>query len=489
MLFRSGAKDGAAVIPGNSAKSPLVQRLRGEIEPRMPGEAAPLPKDDIERIAQWIDRLPPAEPQLALQRAREAVALAEKKLAWRIANLPALEARIAADQAKFADPPMPRAQELATAAKEAERTAELARAEMNLLDAQQQLADAVRTPAANAHEAAQVREKRVKLATSQVSAAQAALGKAKEDYTPLGKQYPKTSTGRRTALARWMTRTENPLTARVAINHIWMRHFGQPLVDSVDDFGVRAAPPSHPELLDWLAVELMENNWSMKHIHRAMVTSSTYRMRSSAASPGHRNLAADSGNRYLWRMNPRRMEAETLRDSLLSVAQELDRTVGGPELDQYAGQTSRRRSLYFTHTPNENMQLLKTFDQADPAGCYRRFESIVPQQALAMSNSEMSFTQSRLLARKISGAVGDNPREFVAAAFERILARAPSAEEQTESVTFLHRQTELLKDSTKLTRFQSGQTSEVQASADPSLRARESLVHVLINRNEFVTIR
>jgi hypothetical protein len=133
--------------------------------------------------------------------------------------------------------------------------------------------------------------------------------------------------------------------------------------------------------------------------------------------------------------------------------------------------------------------MLKTFDQADPAGCYRRFESIVPQQALALANSEISFTQSRLLARKITTAVGDHPREFVAAAFERILARAPSPSEQTESLNFLERQTQMLKDSTKLTRFQSGQISEVPAATDPSLRARESLVHVLINRSEFVTIR
>ena len=150
------------------------------------------------------------------------------------------------------------------------------------------------------------------VATSQLTAAQEALRKAKDEYTPVGKLYPKTSSGRRTALARWMTRKDNPLTARVAINHIWMRHFGEPLVASVEDFGVRAKPPSHPDLLDWLAVEFMESNWSMKHIHRLMVTSSAYRMQSWASRPNHPNLLADSGNRYLWRMNQRRMDAETL---------------------------------------------------------------------------------------------------------------------------------------------------------------------------------
>jgi hypothetical protein len=113
----------------------------------------------------------------------------------------------------------------------------------------------------------------------------------------------------------------------------------------------------------------------------------------------------------------------------------------------------------------------------------------VPQQALALSNSEMSFTQSRLLARKISDKVGDNSYEFVASAFKRVLARAPSTEEEIESLKFLQQQALLLKDSTKLSKFKSGEASEVPAATDPSLRARESLVHVLINRNEFVTIR
>jgi hypothetical protein len=135
------------------------------------------------------------------------------------------------------------------------------------------------------------------------------------------------------------------------------------------------------------------------------------------------------------------------------------------------------------------MQFLKLFDQADAGGCYRRFESIVPQQALALSNSEMSFTQSRLLARKISTKVGNNEQEFVRASFKRVLARVPSADEEIESLKFLKQQTQLLKDSTKLTKFKSGDVSEVPAAGNPSLRARESLVHVLINRNEFVTIR
>ena len=488
-LIEGGTKDGPGIIPGNSAKSPVIRRLRGETEPRMPAEAAPLAKSEIDRIANWIDSLQPEDPQDALRKTREALALAEKRLAWRKADLPALEARIAADRAHHADPPDPNAKDLAEAAQQTERAAELLKAEADLLEAQQRLAEALRAPPSTNETLMNTREKRVTVATAQLSAAQKALGTAKKEYSPVGELHPKKSTGRRSALARWMTRKDNPLTARVAINHIWMRHFGEPLVASVEDFGVRAEPPSHPELFDWLAVELMENNWSMKHVHRLMVTSSAYRMRSWPSEPNHPNLAVDAENRYLWRMNQQRMEAEMVRDSVLSVAGELDPTVGGPELDHYAGQRSRRRSLYFTHTPNENMLFLKLFDQADPNGCYRRYESIVPQQALALSNSEMSFTHSHLLARKISDNVGGDSNEFVAAAFERVLGREPSKAEEAESLKYLREQTRLLKDPAKLTNFESAAAGEVPPSTDPPLRARESLVHVLFNRNEFVTIR
>ncbi len=360
---------------------------------------------------------------------------------------------------------------------------------MNLLEAQQKLAYALQEPPAAAGALVKTREKRVSVASSQLGAAQTALGRAKNEYSPVGTLYPRKSTGRRTALARWIVGKDNPLTARVAINHVWMRHFGEPLVTSIDDFGVKSEPPSHPQLLDWLAVEFRENGWSMKHIHRLMVTSSAYRMQSWSNQNDHPNLGVDRENRYLWRMNQRRMEAEVVRDSILAAAGELDPTVGGPELDHHEGQRSRRRSLYFTHTPNENMPFLKLFDLADAEGCYRRYESIVPQQALALSNSEMSFSHSHLLARKISDKVGQNAQHFVIRAFESVLGREPSRNEKEESLKFLEQQKALLKNPLKLTIFESGTSGRLPPSTDLSLRAREGLVHVLFNRNEFVTIR
>src|SRR5207302_4732255 len=130
---------------------------------------------------------------------------------------------------------------------------------------------------------------------------------------PLSPSYPATSSGRRRALALWMTERKNPLTARVAVNHIWTRHFARPLVETVFDFGRNGKKPSHPELLDWLAVEFMDSGWSMKHLHRVIVTSQAYRL-SSGPSTDHPNLARDADNRYLWRFNSHRLEAEIVRD-------------------------------------------------------------------------------------------------------------------------------------------------------------------------------
>src|SRR5262249_16958143 len=123
-------------------------------------------------------------------------------------------------------------------------------------------------------------EKDLTMARENLNKAQTSLEKTDSNYTSIGKPFPTTSTGRRLALARWITRPDTPLTSRVAVNHIWLRHFGAPLVEKVFDFGMRSPRPPLGDLLDWLAVEFIENNWSMKHLHRLIVTSSTYRLAS-----------------------------------------------------------------------------------------------------------------------------------------------------------------------------------------------------------------
>jgi hypothetical protein len=270
---------------------------------------------------------------------------------------------------------------------------------------------------------------------------------------------------------------------------MWMRHFGAPLVASVFDFGANGAAPTHPELLDWLAVELLDQGWRMKPIHRLMVTSAAYRLQSTSADAG--NLARDPENRYLWRANPRRMEAEVVRDSTLAVAGALDATMGGPELDEQSGMTVPRRSIYFRSSKEKRMEFLDMFDRANVTDCYRRSETVVPQQALAMVNSSLALAQARRLAATLAKelnaqATPESQAAFVATAFERILCRPPSDAERTTCLTFLDKQAARLTDVTTLTAFDEANKPK---DFDPHQRARENLVHVLLNHNDFLTVR
>jgi hypothetical protein len=392
--------------------------------------------------------------------------LARKTVAAAKEYLPALEARITADRAKFAEPPDFEYENLAAAARKAERKAGILKADENVFRAQLEFNEALRANGAD--------EKKVGEAQKKLAAAQQALTQAdRGGYTSIGKVYLNKSTGRRTALANWIASPDNPLTARVAVNHIWLRHFGKPLVPTVFDFGLNGKPPSHPELLDWLATEFVNSGWNMKAIHRLMVTSTTYRMRSTAGESASSNTAVDSENRFLWRMNPRRMEAEVVRDSMLQLAGQLDREIGGPEIDETRGFESHRRSIYFSHSPDTRMEFLKMFDVASPSECYVRNESVVPQQALALANSQLSQAQARVIAKNIGSEVA--PAAFVKMAFETVLGRLPSAKEQAIGERFLERQPELL--------------ASLKVSVPTGSRARENFVHVLLNHNDFVTIR
>jgi hypothetical protein len=217
-----------------------------------------------------------------------------------------------------------------------------------------------------------------------------------------------TTTGRRLALAKWLTQPDHPLTARVLVNRIWQHHFGQGLVSTPGNFGLAGDAPTHPELLDWLAVEFMRQGWSVKALHRLIVTSETYR-RSSQATPDQ--LAADPDNRWLARMPLRRMEAEVLRDSLLFVAGQLDDTPFGPPGDvdvQPDGlvtsqKTARgwRRSVYVLHRRTKLPTLLESFDspQMGP-NCLQRGESIVAPQALHLLNDPTVYEWAQRFAER-----------------------------------------------------------------------------------------
>ncbi|MGI8980258.1 MAG: PSD1 and planctomycete cytochrome C domain-containing protein [Pirellulaceae bacterium] len=471
--------------------------LRAEVSPLPTGLVLTMP-GGVASPANQADAL-----AAAVADGEKSAAIAEKTLAAASSSVVSIEARIAADKAAYANPPTANAKELALAAGKTERELALLNAEKAWLQAEIAAAKAKRAVKPNemaTAKAATDADTAVQNAIKARDSAQAAIAQPNEAYSKLTPVYPTTSTGRRLALAKFISSKENPLTARVAINHIWLRHFGTPLVPSVFDFGLNGKQPTNQPLLDWLAVELIESGWSQKHIHRLIVTSRTYRL-SSTASGGRQppdtsaNSTIDSENKYYWRQNPRRMEAEIVRDATLYVAGSLDVAMGGPDIDNNTGLTSNRRSIYFRSTKEKKMQFLSLFDSANVVECYRRSESIAPQQALAMANSSLTLAQSRLLAKKLSEALAAaNPpadqadAKFVEDAFSRTLNRPPSSDEQTTCVAFLTEQAQRLAAGS-LSPFTAGPAATVPPSADPRQRARENLVHVLMNHNDFLTVR
>jgi hypothetical protein len=287
--------------------------------------------------------------------------------------------------------------------------------------------------------------------------------------------YVRTSSGRRTALANWITSPAQPLTARVAVNHLWLRHFGTPLVESVFDFGLRAPKPEHADLLDLLACELIESGWSLKHLHRLIVTSDAYRRSTSNLGAKPECLQQDPNNALYWRMNPRRMESQVIRDSLLALASRLDSTIGGPPVDP--ARPTTRRSLYFIHSPESQDKFLEMFDNADVLSCYRRSESIVPQQALALANSELSLTSASQIADVIQSSLDDHDDQaFIEAVFVRLLARPATGDEVKECECFL-------------AELAAADASPESSSPESTSRGRVRLVHAILNHNDFITIR
>ena len=414
-------------------------------------------------------------------------------------RLKSVVTRFAADKSKItggdADDTAQRSK-LAHAAAEAERQLNVSQAELMVHQKQA----AVKTAESDDEKdekkkqaAIAVANKELADAISKQKTAQQASTKTDDAYTATGQEYPRASSGRRLALARWIASETNPLTARVVVNHIWMRHFDKPLVENVFDFGLRSAKPRHADLLDWLAVELMENNWSMKHLHRLIVTSRTWQMASTAGQmSASDNDAIDRNNDFLWRMNARRLDAEIIRDSVLAVSGQLDTAMGGADIDFNKGEETRRRSIYLRHAYEKQMTMLVLFDAASPNECYRRSESIIPQQALALMNSSLSLSQSRLLAANLwqTASADESPQQrFVHSAFLQILSRPPADEELAACQQFLNEQAATLSDTSRLKTFVGGVAANVRPANEPHQRARENLIQVLMNHNDFVTVR
>ncbi|MFN0019913.1 MAG: PSD1 and planctomycete cytochrome C domain-containing protein [Pirellulaceae bacterium] len=228
-------------------------------------------------------------------------------------------------------------------------------------------------------------------------------------------------------LANSITSAGNPLTRRVIANRFWMHHFGEPLVTTPSDFGIRSDLPTHPELLDYLASSLLDSGWSLKSLHRKLLLSSTYRQ-ASVDRPDCR--AIDSENRLLWRMNRRRLELEATRDMLLSAADRLDTQMGGRPVDLTAANYSRRRAVYGFIDRQDLPGMFRVFDIASPdQSSARRSRTTIPQQALFLMNSPFVVDQSRALAARPDVASLSDPAARITRLYEILFSRQPLPDE------------------------------------------------------------
>jgi hypothetical protein len=290
------------------------------------------------------------------------------------------------------------------------------------------------------------------------------------------------TSGRRLAFARWLTQRQHPLTARVLVNRLWLLHFGEGIVSTPADFGTIGAAPSHPELLDWLACELVDSGWSIKHIHRLILTSEAYRQQ-SRIDPDAAGPAIDPDNRLLWRGRLRRLEAEAVRDAVLQAADLLDDRQFGPpvplarrpdgEVNIADGQNGRRRSIYLQILRANPLTMLEIFDQpVMETNCTRRSQSTVATQALTLLNSEFMRSAADGMADRLRRTVPDAPiSEAVLIAF----ARTATPGELQALTEFVAMQQANYRDAGN-----ADEAAHQQALAD--------MCHILLSSNEFLYI-
>jgi hypothetical protein len=305
------------------------------------------------------------------------------------------------------------------------------------------------------------------------------------------------SSGRRTTLARWLTEPDSrasALLARVLVNRLWQHLFGRGLVPTPENFGTSGEPPTHPELLEWLGSELARGGWRIKPMLKLLMTSTVYRQASqpSAAGGPADGAKVDPSDQLLWRMRLRRLEAEAIRDSILTVSGRLDPAMGGPPILLRAlpdGQVviddkppsapssaGRRRSVYLLSRRAYNLSLLAVFDQPLAAvNCPCRDASAVPLQSLTMLNGAFVDEQARHFADRVARSAGASGEGAVRAAFRLALARQPSALEVRICAQLLEHQTAALRAANK-------------PAADAEQLALVQLCHTLLNTSEFLYV-
>jgi len=304
------------------------------------------------------------------------------------------------------------------------------------------------------------------------------------------------SSGRRLALAKWMTNRDSPaagLLARVIVNRVWQQLFGRGIVKSSDNFGNAGSEPTHPKLLDWLAIEFVERGWSYKSLIRLIVSSRVYQQDSKRMpNDGARNAdprKIDPANELLWKMPLRQLESEAIRDSILAVSGKLDRTIGGPPvltkprpdgfvvIQTNEPNSRTRRSMYLLQRRRYHESLLESFGQPElTTNCTHRTPSAVVSQSLTLMNDKFLFEHSAHFAKRVIANVKEEDRRLrIERAFELAYCRRPSSEEHDWSLEFLERQRH---------RYRQRETTSTTADEE----AWRHLCHMLLCANEFLYV-
>ncbi|MBL9173576.1 MAG: PSD1 domain-containing protein [Verrucomicrobiales bacterium] len=313
------------------------------------------------------------------------------------------------------------------------------------------------------------------------------------------------TSGRRLALARWLTSPTNPLVARVLVNRVWMHYFGRGLVGTPSDFGAMGERPTHPELLDWLARHFQEDGWSLKRLHRLILTSTAYRQSSATSAKG---VTLDPGNQLYWRKPVQRLDAEAIRDAMLSVSGSLNRRMYGPPVpvrpdvhgqivvgeDKTEGDNKMpvdvplqgeefRRSIYIQVRRSRPLAMLHAFDApVMEVNCERRQSSTVATQSLMLMNSAFVLDQSVRFAGRIESEAGPDPARQVVLAWQLAYSRPPRPEEAREALAFLADQSAGFPP---ISAARGGDSPKAKG-ATPESEALASLCQVLLSSNEFL---
>lgn len=269
------------------------------------------------------------------------------------------------------------------------------------------------------------------------------------------------STGRRAAFSEWLTRPDNQLSTRVIVNRLWYYHFGQGIVSSTNEFGKQGLPPTHPELLDWMAGHFTSSGWSLKKMHKLILTSATWRQ-ASLVEPSVAAAKNDPGNHLLWRQNIRRLEAESIHDAMLASSRELDPAMGGEGVLD----TKLRRSVYQKLMRNPRTLFLNTFDGPDGFNsCSSRDITTTAPQALMMLNNHFPIQRAQSIANLLAKTSQKSPQQVVDQAFAAILKRQPSSEEASHSLEFLQQQAALAKTSPPVAADKTEITPKIKSTA------------------------